>query len=52
LSITVPEIINGTVRPVSANASVMANNAALPLSVSKMVSTMRRSTPPSSSAFA
>jgi HAE1 family hydrophobic/amphiphilic exporter-1 len=52
LSITVPEIINGTLRPVSSNASGMANNAAFPLSVSKMVSTMRRSTPPSSNAFA
>ena len=51
LSITVPEIIKGTLRPVFSNASLIANNAAFPLSVSKMVSTMRRSTPPSSSGF-
>src|SRR5256886_8640751 len=45
LSITVPEIINGTLCPVSASASVTANTAAFPLRVSKTVSTMRRSTP-------
>jgi len=51
-SVTVPEMMSGTVLPNFSKSSVMAAIAALALSVSKIVSTIRRSTPPSRSAFA
>ena len=46
-SVMVPEIMIGSLRPVSAKASSMPTSAALALSVSKMVSTMMMSDPPS-----
>ncbi len=51
-SVTVPEIMIGRFSPVSSNSWSSANSAALALSVSKMVSTRNRSTPPSSRALA
>ncbi len=49
-SVIVPDTIRGTSRPRSSSRLRTANSAALQLSVSKMVSTMSRSTPPSSRA--
>jgi len=46
-SVIVPEIHKGRRTPVSSNAASMAKSAAFPFNVSKMVSTMRTSAPPS-----
>ena len=46
-SVIVPEIITGRRPPRAANTSSIANSAALALSVSKIVSTMSTSAPPS-----
>ena len=46
-SVIVPEIMTGSRTPRSAKASSIAKIAALAFSVSKMVSTMIRSAPPS-----
>jgi hypothetical protein len=43
----VPEMITGQRRPRSSNSVSRANTAALEFSESKIVSTMRRSEPPS-----
>lgn len=51
-SVTVPEIMIGSRSPVSSNSWSSAKSAAFAFSVSKIVSTRNRSTPPSSSAFA
>jgi hypothetical protein len=51
-SVIVPEIMTGSFTPVSSASSSMAKSAALAFSVSKIVSTIRRSTPPSTSARA
>jgi hypothetical protein len=48
-SVIVTEIITGGIAPRSARSSSMATSAAFALSVSKIVSTSRRSTPPSTS---
>ena len=50
-SVIVPEIMSGSFAPVSSKYSSIAKSAALALSVSKIVSTRIRSTPPSTSAF-
>ena len=47
LSVMVTEIMIGSLWPVFSNTSSIAKSAALALSVSKMVSTRRTSTPPS-----
>ncbi len=47
-SVMVPETITGTRQPVRSNTDSMANNAALALRVSKIVSTISRCAPPSS----
>ena len=47
----VPEIMIGSFTPDSSKYSSIAKSAALAFSVSKMVSTMMRSTPPPTSAF-
>ena len=49
-SVTVPLMINGSRSPLSSKYSSIANNAALALSVSKMVSNNNTSTPPSTNA--
>jgi hypothetical protein len=49
-SVTVPEIMMGSLTPCDSNASSIAKSAAFAFSVSKMVSTSSRSTPPSISA--
>ena len=49
-SVTVPEIMIGSRRPVRSKNASIANSAALALSVSKTVSTSSTSTPPSTSA--
>ena len=49
---TVPEIISGRRTPASSKNCSIANSAALAFSVSKMVSTKNRSTPPSCKARA
>ncbi|BFO12332.1 hypothetical protein GGER_48420 [Serratia rubidaea] len=49
-SVMVPEIMIGSVTPSASNSLSTANAAALAFSVSKMVSIMIRSTPPSTSA--
>jgi hypothetical protein len=46
-SVIVTEATTGTLRPTSSKALWMAASAALPFSVSKTVSTNRRSAPPS-----
>ena len=51
-SVTVPEIISGSFSPSRSKTSEIADSAAFALSVSKTVSTSKRSTPPSTSAFA
>ncbi len=51
-SVTVPLMISGRRSPVASNTSSIANNAALALRVSKMVSTISTSLPPSISALA
>ena len=48
-SVMVPEIMMGTLNPTASKCASMAKSAALAFSVSKMVSTSRRSAPPSSS---
>ncbi len=48
LSVMVPDTITGTSMPRSSVISAIAYSAALAFSVSKMVSTSSRSTPPSS----
>ena len=49
-SVIVPETMTGSARPRSSKNSSIANSAALAFSVSKIVSTRSRSTPPSTSA--
>ena len=51
-SVTVPEIITGRREPCSSKKVSIANSAAFAFSVSKMVSTRKKSTPPSTSARA
>ena len=51
-SVIVPEIITGILVSSASNALLMAKMAAFAFSVSKIVSTIRKSTPPSMSAFA
>ena len=51
-SVIVPEIMTGNSVPQARNARLMPMIAAFALSVSKMVSTSRKSTPPSISAEA
>ena len=50
-SVIVPEIMTGNVTPAALKQRLIANIAAFALSVSKIVSTIRKSTPPSISAF-
>ena len=49
-SVTVPEIISGKRIPLSSKKASIANKAALQFKVSKIVSTIKISTPPSTSA--
>ena len=49
-SVTVPEIMMGKRKPLSSKNVSMANKAALQFSVSKMVSTIKISEPPSTNA--
>jgi hypothetical protein len=49
-SVMVPEIISGSLKPSSSKCSSIAKSAAFAFSVSKIVSTMMMSTPPSTSA--
>ena len=49
-SVTVPLMMSGRRSPLASNYSSMANKAALAFKVSKMVSTNKTSTPPSTSA--
>jgi hypothetical protein len=51
-SVIVPEIITGISRPSFSQSWSIANSAAFAFSVSKIVSTRKRSTPPSASADA
>ena len=51
-SVIVPEIMTGTRMPDCSKYDSNANSAALAFSVSKIVSTIRRSAPPSSSPLA
>ncbi len=51
-SVIVPETITGTVTPVVSKLRLMAKIAAFALSVSKIVSIIRKSTPPSIRAIA
>ncbi len=50
-SVIVPETMTGRCIPRSSSSSSIANSAALALSVSKIVSTSSKSTPPSSKPF-
>ena len=51
-SVIVPEIMTGNSVPLASKARLIAKIAALAFSVSKIVSTMRKSTPPAMSAIA
>ncbi len=51
-SVMVPEIMTGSVTPVAANAFLTAKMAALAFNVSKIVSIIKKSTPPSINATA